>query len=212
VECYRHPGVIFQAMCGGCRRPMCKECMQLVDGRATCTECAASGGMAAAAPAPPATTAAGFDRGSSFVSGSGGAAAAVLAPPAAMTGPSYEAVEVPLGQRLLQGVGWGALFGQWWTLWTVVWNLTGVTHADAMSNVQYALFYAFFGAVGGGAIAALDADVCLGQKIGIGVGVVACLIETSLSHSAGTLFCLIWYFFTGRFIGRNLARRLQSGM
>lgn len=143
-----------------------------------------------------------------MIAGAGGAAAAVLSAPAPAAHPVYEETEVPVGQRLLHGLGWGALFGQWWTLWTVVWNLTGATHAGSMGNIQYALFYAFFGAVAGAVIALMDADAGLGMKIGIAVGVVACLVETFVFQS-GTPFYLIWYFFTGRFIGRNVALRLQ---
>jgi hypothetical protein len=207
VECYRHPGVMFQTMCGGCRRPMCKECLQVVNGRASCPECARDDG-ATAVPGASSPAAAAFDLGSGVMSGTAGAVAAALSAPV-----SYARLEdaTPLSLRLMQGVGWGVLFGQWWTLWTVIWNLVGVTQVRAMSNVEYALFYAFFGAVVGGTIAVLDADVCLGAKLGIGIGVVACLVETALAHSSGALFYLLWYFFTGRFIGRQVARRLQQG-
>jgi len=40
------------------------------------------------------------------------------------------AVAPDTGKRILRGLGWGALYGQWWTLWNVVWNLLIYNHGQ----------------------------------------------------------------------------------
>jgi hypothetical protein len=213
-------------MCGACRRPICGECLQVASGRAVCQECAAAQSQAAAPPFAGMSGAPAAGLGAAA-----GAAAAVAAPtapwlvspPPQPTATAFsaeeappasewtEAEEVPLGTRLLRGLAWGSVYGQWWTLWTIVCGfLWGHSHT-LVETVGYAVFYGLMGSVTGLIIGATDANASTGPGIGIGVGLVACLVEMAVSHSPFMLFNLVWYFFTGRFIGRGITARLQRG-
>lgn len=118
--------------------------------------------------------------------------------------------------RFLRGVGWGALYGQWWTLWTIAshffWNRSSESN-DTLSLVivfvLYALSYAFFGIIAGLVIAGILAPPATGAIVGVVVGLCVMGIEAYLNQSLGSLINVFFYFFTGRYIGANIAARVN---
>ncbi len=122
----------------------------------------------------------------------------------------------PSGLRFLRGAGWGALFGQWWTLWTIashlLWHGTDGSFSVgglALLIVIYAVVYAFFGAIAGLIIAAISAPPGKGALVGIVVGLCVMGIEAMIMGGLGSLINIFFYYVTGRYIGVNIAVRVS---
>lgn len=122
-----------------------------------------------------------------------------------------------LGKRLLRGLGWGALFGQWWTLWIIVWEF--VIHggylqrplALLLATIFIGIFFAIVGGVLGLIIGALDSDEDQGMYIGIGCGLLLLGLEYWLSGGSAQIALNIFFWvFTSRFVGRNISRHVQA--
>lgn len=219
MECYQHAGATAIATCVGCARPVCTECHETVAAYAMCSGCIAStSALLAGEPASgrQGTAAPTTDEPEDQT---GLRPAALVLDPAAVTergaagadGSPKQSMHPGVGRRLVRGALWGPVHGQWWTVLTVVWSfMMGGGGMTVWEGVFYAFFYAFFGGLLGLIIALSNAFPQRGAIIGIVVGVLACLAEMALSHSAGALINLIFYFFTGRFIGAAIAWRVQQ--
>jgi hypothetical protein len=72
------------------------------------------------------------------------------------------------------------------------------------------VIFGFFGSLTGILIGSANASESIGTGIGIGMGVLLCLLEVLFSRSAGGLVNLIFYFFTGRYVGRGITGRVQQ--
>jgi hypothetical protein len=124
------------------------------------------------------------------------------------------------GQRIGRGLGWGALIAQWWTLlntfWFLVWNFNDVSQHSAPALfvgiivVVLAIFFAIVGSIMGLIIGAMDADEGTGAIVGVVFGVICLGIEFLLARNAGALTSIIFYYFTGRFIGAQIAAKVQA--
>jgi hypothetical protein len=120
------------------------------------------------------------------------------------------------GQRVLRGLGWGAICAQWWTLLNSFWFLVygGSSHGAAVAIVFIllgALIFTVTGSVVGLILAAIDADVATGAIVGVVAGLLLFVGELALNgFSASGFFNVIFWFFTGRFVGANIARKIQG--
>jgi hypothetical protein len=118
------------------------------------------------------------------------------------------------GLRFMRGIGWGILFGQWWTLWTIIssfiWSQGKESTAVLIVYfVIMAFAYAFVGALVGLVIAGMNADPGVGAIVGVVAGLLFCGLEVFVMHSAAGFINVIFYYFTGRYIGANIAARVQ---
>lgn len=210
MECAVHPGVTAVDTCIKCQRAICAGCRQIVAGHAMCEFCvnaaqqqlqtpATMPGFSAAPPGP-APSIGGEDR----IVGTAWTAEANVG-----TAPS-------LGRRILRAVGWGPLYGQYWTLWSaismVIW---GAAFKDgfgdfALEVIVRAFVYAFFGSLTGWIIAFVNPkdEEKVGGGIGIGVGLTICAALVFLMNNPAGLVNAIFYWFTGQFVGSGLARRI----
>ena len=128
------------------------------------------------------------------------------------------AVEPGLGLRLLRGLGWGALYGQWWTVWmifwTVAWGFSDVTAHTAFYILLFVAFCVVFmagGAILGLILALLRANPEGGGFLGIIVGVIFFALEMWLTQASPSAWVnVIFWFYTGRFVGTNVAARIMQ--
>ena len=122
-----------------------------------------------------------------------------------------------LGLRIGRGIGWGALYGQWWTLGVFIWDIlrsSGGEHPLSAAwmgglTLLFALFFAFVGSVMGLIIGAMDAMPDTGAIVGVVIGLVMLGLEYLLTRSGMIFVNIFFWFFTGRFIGANIAARVQ---
>ena len=121
-------------------------------------------------------------------------------------------------QRIGRGLGWGALYGQWWTLWIVFWS---VVLGAITSNQGFMLFmlaagliagigFAFVGSIVGLIIGATNSEEDQGAIIGVVAGLLLFGIERLLSAKGLGLSGIIFWFFSGRYVGRNIAAKVQK--
>jgi hypothetical protein len=226
MDCYRHEGAPSTATCVGCQQPICADCREEVAGHPMCHPCvAAAQERLAQAPAqPPAPWLAGA------APAAGAATSTTDAPPALLAG-STAAVTHPgaanwvaaqpvelrapgAGRRIVRGMLWGALYGQWWTLWTIisefVWGHATVDAKFVIVAIVMAFVFGFFGSLTGLIIGASNANFRTGPAIGIGAGILLCLLEAALTKDATSMINLFFYFFTGRFVGAGITWRVQQ--
>lgn len=119
-----------------------------------------------------------------------------------------------LGRRLLRGWGWGTFYGQWWTLWSfissIIWGRASIDPKFLLMTLVEAFVFGFFGSLVGLTIAAANLDEDQGVYVGVGAGMVVLGLEFLMSGSAFSLVNVFFYFFTGRYIGRGIAGRVQQ--
>jgi len=136
--------------------------------------------------------------------------------PPAVVSPQMFSQEPTTGQRILRGLGWGALYGQWWTLWNIVsamiWGgFSGHSSAILVFTViLMVVVFAFMGAIAGLIIGAINGDEGTGTVVGIVFGLLCFGGEMLLAHSGLAFTSIIFWFFTGRYVGRNIGRRVQE--
>lgn len=130
------------------------------------------------------------------------------------------------GTRILRGLGWGFLYGQWWTLWNIFWGIvwgsfsTATSHSNigggslvlviVITSLVFAIVFGFVGAVAGLIIGASDSTVETGAIIGVVAGLLLCGLEFLLSQSGATVINIFFWFFTGRFVGTSIARKVHQ--
>jgi hypothetical protein len=160
---------------------------------------------AAAGPADDAVTAvASSDAGA-------GSAAAVQPASAQPAAAAKEFVRPGIGRRLVRGLLWGAIYGQWWTLFAIISPfIWGHGSFDLGVTMLYLVVYGFFGSLTGLIIGAFNASMGTGVALGVGVGLLLCALEALLSRDSGALIKVIFYFFTGRFVGAGITWRVQQ--
>ncbi|MCC2672825.1 MAG: repeat-containing protein, partial [Armatimonadetes bacterium] len=104
--------------------------------------------------------------------------------------------------RLVRGLGWGIIYGQWWTLWTIfsafLWGGASLGSSIVLRAIVYGIAYGFFGSLVGLIIAAANLDEDQAVYAGVGAGVVILGLELVIFKSPTMLFNVFFYFFTGR--------------
>jgi hypothetical protein len=121
-----------------------------------------------------------------------------------------------VGLRLLRGWGWGIVYGQWWTLWTVISAFVGLGGRPTFNaeffigKVVEAIAYGFFGSLAGLIIGAANLEEEQGVYVGVGAGLLLLGLEYLVYKSPLVLINIFFYFFTGRYVGRGIAGRVQQ--
>jgi len=227
MDCYLHPGKVAAAQCVACGQPICEACREDVAGHGMCRPCVAAT-QARLASEPGTAVAAQVGEAVGVVGDETSPAArwAEETEPAAPPDPEFEQpdpgpkqhVRPGIARRLVRGLLWGAVYGQWWTLlrlgWEVFW---GISRGDVSFDFKFILFavllfvvFGFFGSLAGLVIGAANASIGTGAAIGIGVGLVLCLLEAVASHDSGALINIVFYFFTGRYVGARVTWRVHQ--
>lgn len=232
MDCYRHPGTAAAATCIACGQPVCPECRQEVAGHLMCQPCVSAAEARLAPPeapwlpsagqaAAPATAPAGV-----LIMPAGAVAAGLAATPSAGVFPQTPGGHVAqtmaadrpgAAQRIVRGLLWGMAYGQVWTVLTIFWDLvwgaarggSGFGFGWVAGAVFITVVFAFFGSLTGLIIAASNATISTGAAVGIGAGLLLCLLEALATHNFGGMLNVFFYFFTGRFVGANIALRVQ---
>lgn len=116
-------------------------------------------------------------------------------------------------ERILRGLGWGALCGQWWTLWESVFGIIIPGHQNGaimvVAILVLAIWFGFVGAIMGMIIGAVNAEDNVGAGIGIGIGLLMFGAEFLLIGFSSVIFRVIWWALSGRRIGRWVTARTQ---
>lgn len=118
-----------------------------------------------------------------------------------------------LFRRLVRGASWGVLFGQWWTLWTAfsifLWGgAEGMTPPMMLFVAVFLMvIYGLAGGLIGLVIGAANSDESRGTSIGVVGGLIMCGLEWV--YLGGNPLNILFYFVTGRYIGRGIALRVQ---
>jgi hypothetical protein len=222
MECYRHPGVVPTATCVACSQPICPECQEEVAGHAMCHPCVTAAAARLSAEGDPASPAAPNGSANAPTEGTVPAAdsaplAHTLQPEPALHGPAAPAKELVrpgLARRIARGMLWGVLYGQWWTAWTIasefMWGHASLDAKMVLIAIVLFVVYGFAGSLTGLVIGAANASMGTGMAIGVGAGLLLCGLEALLTHDPGSLINVIFYFFTGRFVGVGITWRVQQ--
>ncbi len=120
--------------------------------------------------------------------------------------------------RIKRGLGWGLVCGQWWTAWMLFWDMVhgiGTVKGNLLLmllvlGVIYAAVFAVAGAIVGLLIGALDSDITQGAIIGAVAGLLLCGLEVFINHNGLMVINAFFWFFTGRFVGRNVTAKVQQ--
>jgi len=167
---------------------------------------------AEAAPPPPAADIglrAGADAPIAFPALPEEAAAEVIAEPAAPPG---------IGFRIRAGLVWGALIAQWWTALLVFWEFVwrgmpkgGVAPILVVAAV-FVVVFAVIGGLIGLIVGAANLEPEAAAWIGVGAGMLLMGLEFLISGNAFSFVNVIFWFFTGRYVGRAIGWRVQKAV
>ena len=162
----------------------------------------------------------------------GSQAAPVSAGPVPLSGPIYPApqpqgmnytqtarpkvvhVAPDLGTRLLRGLGWGALYGQVWTGWNLFWSAVWEFNKLGISGMLqllavYLVVFTIGGTIAGLIISVLPPSIQSGVAVGVVFGLIFFGLEMLLEPGPGMAVNIFFWFFTGRFVGANIAARVH---
>lgn len=119
--------------------------------------------------------------------------------------------------RLARGLGWGALYGQWWTLWTLFSMFAFGGGKNMAILIAFVLVFAVLFAVAGMGvgliIGATNVRPDKGALIGIAVALALMGLEfLFFGQDPRMLINIFFWFFTGRFIGASVAVRVQKAV
>jgi hypothetical protein len=112
--------------------------------------------------------------------------------------------------RALKGLGWGAAYGQYWTIWSVVWlAIDSGGHASTMDLVAISILYAIACSIVGGLVGLVvftkRGNRVLGQTAGVVGGMVLLGLEFLLYRDDPKILVnIIFWYLTGRFVGRMI--------
>lgn len=134
---------------------------------------------------------------------------------------TVDAYAPPAGRRIARGLGWGALYAQWWTIWIVFWQFvwSGLGSKNDVNLplgtililvLALALFLALVGSVVGLIIGAANAPPEHGAIIGVVAGILLLGVEFFVFRSGSVLINIFFWFFTGRYVGALVAARVQQ--
>jgi len=119
------------------------------------------------------------------------------------------------GRRIMRGLMWGPVYGQWWTLWSVIslviFNLGRLDVTDIiLRSLVYLVGYGICGSLTGLIIGATGARDKAAMGIGIGVGMLVMLIRAMMEQSPFRLISVFFYFVTGQYVGAGLGNRIHE--
>jgi hypothetical protein len=132
-------------------------------------------------------------------------------------GQRVEPLAPPLPLRLMRGAGWGALYAQIWTVFSLFWiflaslmttRLEVAIIAFVVMSAFVAGFHGMMGALTGIVAALMNADEDMGGWIGMSVGLLILLIGVASGFLA--FWAVFLYLFMGRWIGRSVAVLVQK--
>ena len=123
-----------------------------------------------------------------------------------------------LGVRVLRGLGWGALIGQWWTLmvsfWAFGWGGSRMGGHSILAIITltliFGLFFAIVGSLMGLIIGLRDAMPNIGAIIGVVFGLLMLGVEFLITGSSMILLNIFIWVYTGRALGSSIATRVQK--
>ena len=138
--------------------------------------------------------------------------------PFANAEPEPRVFEPPFGLRIARGAGWGIVYGQWWTLWVVFWAFVwGSTRPNPnygllmLAAVFLAVLFAFTGCVLGVLIGAVFPSDDMGGIFGMVAGFLLLILQVLITRSIlGVLVNAIFWFFSGRYVGTHIARKVEQ--
>jgi hypothetical protein len=129
-------------------------------------------------------------------------------------------------QRIGRGLMWGALYGQCWTLCAglgeIFFGYTAMTGQISWGDAIWRtlIFTIFFGIVGSilgliiGAVeeksTSIGVGIVLGTVVGVVGGLLSCGLELLITWSPSSLFTLVLWFFSGRYMGTNIGRKVNE--
>src|SRR5690242_18356934 len=215
MDCYRHPEAPSIATCISCAKPICQECQEEVAGHPMCKPCVADASARLTAPRNPAAIPTAETHVSASELATPPIAAGDSAPVYPSTGnlptsPADLGTAPGFARRTGRGIFWGFIYGQWWTLLTIFWSFAwGHGGVSVGVGILMVIFYGFFGSVAGLIIGMANLPPGPGTIVGVCTGILVCFIEMALSHDAGSLVNIFFYFFTGRFVGAGITGRVQ---
>lgn len=126
--------------------------------------------------------------------------------------PAYE--EPGVGTRLLRGLLWGGVYGQIWTILNLFWAAVygGMSHGAGPMIVLAIVFAVVSGGLGmtiGLIIGGANLSGGAGPGVGIVAGILYLVVEGLLTGQFQP-FNIIFYFFTGRFIGALITNKVHQ--
>ncbi len=122
-----------------------------------------------------------------------------------------------VGLRLLRGFGWGLLYCQVWTVFSL---LGALVISLFTSRIELAIiaflilaalstmFHSAMGVLTGVVVALMNADEDMGAWIGASVGLLILLIGIQFGFLA--FWSVVFYLLVGRWIGKSVAARVQK--
>jgi tetratricopeptide (TPR) repeat protein len=126
--------------------------------------------------------------------------------------PAEEVFEAPsTGTRLLRGLGYGALIGQYWTAWNlfwyVVWNFKDAMNAGlVLVALGCIVIFGFAGAILGLVCALTPPNLKIGMGVGVAFGLGFMALEVLLlKGGSSSLINVFFWFYTGRYVGVKTA-------
>src|SRR5688572_15498176 len=127
MNCHRHPTAESSATCVACDQPICQECREGVAGYSMCHPCVAAAearlAQQSASTEVTGPIAGTVSQPAAVADSTTLSTVTLTASPEVETDPAAPVVNgTPPGpvRRITRGMLWGILYGQWWTLWTII--------------------------------------------------------------------------------------------
>lgn len=119
-----------------------------------------------------------------------------------------------LASRFFLGIGWGAAYGQYWTLWTVAWflifNIASSSLADLVYNcVVYVVGCTVMGSIVGLIVFLMRGNRQTGVIAGVAGGILLLIAESLFFHSSMLIINVFFWYFTGRLVGYRIGLKSE---
>ncbi len=116
------------------------------------------------------------------------------------------------GKRALLGLAWGAAYSQWWTLWNIVWMMVYNASSSKSGELIFMslLYFAactVVGSIAGSIVFAIRGNRSTGMIAGVAGGMLLMLGEYLITRSSTEFINVIFWYFTGRLVGRLIGIR-----
>lgn len=116
--------------------------------------------------------------------------------------------------RFFLGIGWGAAYGQYWTLWNIVWLLVfNISRSSVTDLVIISLLYAVvctvMGSIVGLIVFLMRGNRQNGMIIAIAGGMLLLLVQYLIFRSPYVFLNAIFWFFTGRIVGFRIGLKSE---
>ena len=116
--------------------------------------------------------------------------------------------------RCFLGIGWGAAYAQYWTLWTNVWFIVLNISSSSLTDLVYnCLFYAVactvMGSLVGMVVFLLRGNRQTGMIAGVSGGILLLIGEVFFFHDTSVLINALFWYFTGRLVGYRIGLKSE---